>query len=119
MTIAIIVSFFDLRSDLRRLIAELSKTNKVILFVKPEHEALIKRHLSNEISYRLINEAKPTLRNFLTTRLFLLFKKLPKSKRNYYLMETFKAHGLTNSKTKKKSVIDYIFTKTHTTFYEL
>ena len=77
MTIAIIVYFFDLRSDLRRLIAELSKTNKVILFVKPEHEALIKRHLSNEISYRLINEAKPTLRNFLTTRLFLLCKKLP------------------------------------------
>lgn len=104
MTIAIIVSFFDLRSDLRRLIAELSKTNKVILFVKPEHESLINRHLSNEISYRLINEAKPTLGNFLTTRLFLLFKKLPKSKRNYYLMETFKAHGLTNSKTKKKAL---------------
>lgn len=104
MTIAIIVSFFDLRSDLRRLIAELSKTNKVILFVKPEHEELIKRHLSKETPYRLINEGKPTLRNFLITRLFLLFKKLPESKRNYYLMETFKAHGLINSKTKNKAL---------------
>lgn len=70
---------------------------------KKEHEQLVSRYLIPGMSYRLIDEYIPTKSNIALTRLFLLFKQLPKSKNNYYLSETYKAEALSDSKQQKKA----------------
>ncbi len=103
MTIGMMITFFDFRNDIRELIKSLCKHNKVVLFIKKEHEELIKPHLIPGLTYRLISEQKKTWKNYIADRLFLLLNKIPKSKQNYYLMEEFKLNNLQNPGQQNKA----------------
>ena len=45
MKIGFVVSFFDFRNDVRRVIAEVAKQHEVIIFGRPENRDEILRHL--------------------------------------------------------------------------
>ncbi len=91
MTTGFVVSFFDFRNDVRRVITEVSKINNVVIFGKPEHKNEILRHLPDGISFRLIDERANGFWNKLWVLLYVLLKEIPKSKENFYLMELLKA----------------------------
>ncbi len=91
MTVGFVVSFFDFRNDVRRVIAEVSKNHDVIIFGKPEHRDEILRHLPDGIAFRLIDERTEGMWNKLWVMLYVLFKKIPKSTENFFLMELYKA----------------------------
>lgn len=103
MTLGFMLTFFDFRNDVRALIKCLCQNHDVVIFIKKEHEQLVSKYLIPRMSYRIIDEYIPTKSNITLTRLFLLFKKLPKSKNNYYLSETYKAEALSDSKQQKKA----------------
>lgn len=91
MTIGFVVSFFDFRNDVRRVVAEVAKEHQVVIFGKPEHRDEILRHLPEGLAFRLIDERKNTRWNQLWLRLYVLLKRIPKSRQNFFLMEFFKA----------------------------
>ena len=91
MKTGFIISFFDFRADVRALIDSfLSAENQVVLFYRESEKQDIDRHPIPGIEYRLIEEENRTLRNRFLEYSFLLFKKLPVSRHNYFLMELFK-----------------------------
>lgn len=96
------LSFFDFRNDIRHIIKELSKFSTVIIYVRKEHEEIVKTHLPYQTEYRLIDERKGAFSKFLEI-LFFLFRKIPKTKMNYFLMEEFKIGNIENRKTRFKS----------------
>jgi hypothetical protein len=91
MTVGFIVSFFDFRNDVRRVIAEVAKQHQVVIFGKAEHQNDILRHLPEGLEFRLIDERKNTRWNALWLKLYVLLKRIPKSRENFFLMEFFKA----------------------------
>jgi hypothetical protein len=91
MTIGFVVSFFDFRNDVRRIIEETAKEHEVVIFGKSEHRDEILRHLPAGLTFRLIDERPNSLWNDIWVRLYILLKQIPKSSRNFYLMEFFKA----------------------------
>ena len=103
MTIGFVVSFFDFRNDVRKVIEILSSDNKVIVFYKPADEEKVLCHKLPNVEYRPILERNRKIRNVLAEQLFLYFKKLPKSRNNYFLMELFKLSNLNNQNTKRKA----------------
>lgn len=103
MTLGLMLTFFDFRNDVRALIKSLCLEHRVVVFIKREHEPLIQKYIIPGMSYRIINEYQKTTLNSLYGKLFLLFKKLPKSKSNYYLMEAFKAGGLVDEVQQRKA----------------
>lgn len=103
MKIGFIVSFFDFRNDVRRVIAEVSKKKQVVIFGKPEHRLEILQHLPEGIEFRLIDERKNSFWNKLWVKLFVLLKQIPKSKHNFYLMELFKASITTDPIVRAKN----------------
>jgi hypothetical protein len=105
MKIGFLVHFFDFRNDVRKYIEVLSNQgHEVILFCKEEDFNKIKEHNSrNEI--RIILDKKKSYLNFILERIFLIFKVLPKSKTNYFLMEYFKASGSSRKILKKALTI--------------
>ena len=99
MKTGIIVSFYDFRADVRSLIRELKDSgNQVVLFYRENEKKEIEINLIEEVEYRLIREENRTFRNRLLEIAFLIFKKLPASRHNYFLMELFK---ISNSKSGK------------------
>lgn len=104
MTLGFMLTFFDFRNDVRALIKCLCQNHEVVIFIKKEHEQLVSKYLIPGMSYRIIDEYIPSKSNIALTRFFLLFKKLPKSKNNYYLSETYKAEALSDSKQQKKAL---------------
>lgn len=96
------LSFFDFRNDIRQIIKELSKSNTVIIYVRKEHEEIVKTHLPIQTEYRLIEERNGTFSKF-SDILFFLFRKIPKTKMNYFLMEEFKTGNIENRKARFKS----------------
>jgi len=101
MKIGIIVSFFDFRADVRDLIKELqSMGHEVVLFARSGELASIQQQQMPGVVYREIREDISNWRNRLLEYAFLLFKKLPKSRHNYYLMELFKISNAPSSKAK-------------------
>lgn len=103
MAIGVMLTFFDFRNDIRKLISSISKKEKVVVFVRKEHEHLVSSYQSIDFTYRIIDEQHPSIINFLLTRCFLLFRKIPASRNNYYLMEAFKAEGLPDKKQSRKA----------------
>ena len=102
MTLGFVVSFFDFRNDVRKVIEILSSGNKVIVFYKPDDEEKILNHKISNVEYRPILEKRRSIKNIITEQLFLYFKKLPKSRNNYFLMEFFKISNLKNDKAIRK-----------------
>lgn len=91
MKIGFVVSFFDFRNDVRRVMAEVAKQHEVVIFGRPEHQEEILRHLPPGLEFRLIQEKKNSFWNNFWTKLYILFKRIPKSRHNFFLMELFKA----------------------------
>ena len=87
MTIGFVVSFFDFRNDVRKVIELLSIDHNVVVFYKLSDEEKVLNHKIFNVEYRPILEKKRSIRNIIAKQLFLYFKKLPKSRNNYYLME--------------------------------
>lgn len=58
MKIGFVVSFFDFRNDVRRVMAEVDKQHEVIIFGRPENRDEILRHLPKELEFRVIHERK-------------------------------------------------------------
>lgn len=103
MTIGFAVSFYDFRNDVRKVIEILSSDNKVIVFYKPADKEKVLNHKIPNVEYRPILEKNRKIRNVLAEQLFLYFKKLPKSRNNYFLMELLKLSNLKNENTKRKA----------------
>ncbi len=103
MTIGLMLTFFDFRNDVRALIKSICINHKVVVFVRKEHEQLIQKFMLPGMECRIIDEHLSTKKNMFFSRLFLLFKRLPKSVKNYYLMEAYKAVGLKDVHQKKKA----------------
>lgn len=103
MTIGFVVSFFDFRNDVRKVIEILSSDNKVIVFYKPADEEKVLNHKIPNVEYRPILEKNRKIRNVLAEQLFLYVKKLPKSRNNYFLMELFKLSNLKSKDAKRKA----------------
>lgn len=96
MKIGFVVSFFDFRNDVRRVIAEVAKQHQVVIFGKAEHQDDILRHLPDGLEFRLIEEKKNNLWNKIWIKLYILLKQIPKSRENFFLMEMFKAYHTTD-----------------------
>ncbi|GAB3170370.1 glycosyltransferase family protein [Telluribacter humicola] len=103
MKIGFVVSFFDFRNDVRRVITEVARQHQVVVFGKPQQAEAILRHLPEGVEFRFIEEQKPTVWNSLWERLYLLLKAIPRSRNNYFLMELFKASITTNPTQRKKA----------------
>ena len=103
MKIGFVVSFFDFRNDVRRVIAEVAKQHEVIIFGRPENRDEILRHLPEGLEFRLINEKKRSFWNTLWIKIYILFKRIPKSRHNFFLMELFKASLTSDPKILKKN----------------
>lgn len=88
------LTFFDFRNDVRKVIEAMCRKEEVVLFIRKEHEALIRTYTHLGFTYRIIQENTSHWRNRLAVIAFLLFRKLPASHQNYYLMEQFKAEAL-------------------------
>jgi len=102
MTVGFIVSFFDFRNDVRKVIEIISSDHKVVVFYKPSDEEKVLSHKINNVEYRPILDRNRTLLNRIKEQLFLYFKKLPKSRNNYFLMEFFKISNLKDDRAIRK-----------------
>src|SRR6185312_7586117 len=104
MTIGFVVSFFDFRNDVRKVIEIISLDHKVVVFYKPADEEKVLSHKIDNVEYRPILDRNRNVSNRIKAQLFLYFKKLPKSRNNYFLMEMFKISNLNNDKTIRKGM---------------
>lgn len=102
MTIGFVVSFFDFRNDVRKVVEIISLNHKVIVFYKPADEEKVLSHKLNNVGYRPILDRNRTRLNKIKQQLFLYFKKIPRSRHNYFLMEFFKISNLKGSKAIRK-----------------
>lgn len=114
------LTFFDFRNDVRALIKSICVHHKVVVFVKKEHEQLIQKFMIPGMECRIIDEQVSSKKNIFYARLFLLFKRLPKSVKNYYLMEAFKCVGLkdNNQRVKAKQLLKYQLIAPHFISYD-
>ena len=103
MKIAFVVSFFDFRNDVRRVIAEVARQHQVVVFGRSEQAESIQAHLPEGVEFRLIQERRGTLGNKIWEKLYLLFRKIPRSRANFFLMELFKASNQPDRATRAKA----------------
>lgn len=104
MKIGFAVSFFDFRNDVRKVIEIISLHHKVVVFYKPSDEEKVLSHKIDNVEYRPIFDRNRTFLNRIKEQLFLYFKKLPKSRNNYFLMELFKISNMKSLRAKRKAM---------------
>lgn len=104
MKIAFVVSFFDFRNDVRRVITEVARQHEVVVLGRPEQAESIQAHLPEGVEFRLIHERQGTLWNKIWERLYLLFRKIPRSRANFFLMELFKASNQPDARKRAKAL---------------
>lgn len=78
------------RQDNRDLVRYLSQRYRTVLFVRHRDFTQVRETLGQYAEVRGINEQKHSLRNRFLANLHSVGKILPKSRKNYYLMEHFK-----------------------------
>jgi len=89
--IGLIVSFFDFRADVRALAREfINSGHQVVIFYRKTEKIEIESNAIPGVEYRLIIDENRSFRNRLLEYAFMVFKRLPKSRHNYFLMELFK-----------------------------
>jgi hypothetical protein len=102
----VILSFYDFRADVRDLIKEIqSGGHQIVLFYRASEEQDILKYPIENLEYRKIDEELNGFRNSLLVYAFLLFKKLPASRHNYFLMELFK---ISNSSSEKARILNQL-----------
>ncbi len=104
MKIAFVVSFFDFRNDVRRVIAEVAARHEVVVLGKPQDTDTIGAHLPEGVEFRTIQEQKPNVWNKFWERAYLFFRKIPQSRTNFFLMEHFKASYSADAHTRDKAL---------------
>lgn len=104
MKIAFVVSFFDFRNDVRRVIEEVAQEHEVVVFGRSEQAESIQAHLPEGVEFRLIQERQGTLWNKVWEKLYLLFRKIPRSRANFFLMELFKASNQPDARQRAKAL---------------
>ena len=92
MKIAFVVSFFDFRNDVRRVILEVAKRHEVVVLGKPELAESMRSHLPAGVEFRIISERRATAWNYLWERAYLMLLRLPRSRANFFLVEVFRAN---------------------------
>lgn len=102
MKIAFVVSFFDFRNDVRRVMSIVSQQHDVVVLGRAEMREEILRHLPQGIEFREIKEKKVSFWNTLWLKLYVLLKRIPESRNNFYLMELFKASFVTDPAARAK-----------------
>lgn len=107
MKIGFVVSFFDFRNDVRTLIATASRSHEVVVYVKQKDVGLIQKHLLDSVTCRIISEKKRSISNTLWERIYFLFRSIPKSRSNFFLMEFFKLSLTTSTIQRKKNYLWY------------
>jgi hypothetical protein len=101
MKIGIIVSYFDFRADVRSLIKEFNDAgHQVVIFYRAAEKKEIESNVIGGTEYRLIADENRNLRNRLLEYAFLIFKKLPLSRHNYFLIELFKISNFPSAKAR-------------------
>ncbi len=88
---------------MRRLLIEIQNEANIVIFIKKEHEEIVKNRIPEGIEYRIIDERKNTLTNSYLEKVFLLCRKLPITRNNFFLMEAFKIGNLQNKKERKRA----------------
>lgn len=104
MKIGFIVSFFDFRNDVRRIITEAAREHHVIVFGLERDRESIMTHLPQAVDFRIIEEGESRLSNRIWKRLYLYLRKIPKSENNFFLMELFKASNAPGENRRKKAL---------------
>lgn len=89
--IGFFVSLIYFKDDVRRLIIDLSHHYDIVLFVLDVHEAS-EFQVPKDIEVRTIRQ-NPSMKDRLLKSMFSIFGKIPKSQKNYHLMEAFKAQA--------------------------
>ncbi|NJC26109.1 hypothetical protein [Neolewinella antarctica] len=103
MTLGFIVTFFDFRNDVRRVIRELDYEHEVILFCRQRDIDRVQNHIPDGVEIRVIKEEGSRLKDRLTRMRYRITRAIPKSTQNFYLMEAFKngrLRGLPSQKAK-------------------
>lgn len=110
MKIGFVVSFFDFRNDVRRVMAEVANQHEVVIFGHAQHEAKIRAHAPAGAEFRVIDEQQTSRWNAYWERLYLLFKRIPDSRNNFFLMELFKISNNpdANARTKGRQLLGLI-----------
>ena len=91
MKIGLVVHFFDFRNDVRILLSELiGLGHQVVVFHQAEDREAIQLHAPAGVEFREMREKSKSANNRIWEQLFFWLGKLPKSKRNFQLMELFK-----------------------------
>jgi hypothetical protein len=103
MTIGFVVSFFDFRNDVRHVVNILAQKHNLVIYGNAAQQDVIMKHLPGNVQFRPIIEEKRTLKNRLLEYAFMLIRKIPVSKHNYYLMEWFKAANIKSEELQKKA----------------
>lgn len=84
--IGIVAQYLTSRNDIREVIERLARQNEVFLFLRKNDNNIFIPGATN----RVITDRRKTITNEILTRLFYLFGKLPRSRNNYYITESFK-----------------------------
>jgi len=103
MTIGIITNFFEFRNDIRKVATLLAKNNRIVFYLKPQEAKQINTAAYPAFEFRVIDEHVASVTNRLKELMFLVFKKIPSSRNNYYLMELFKSSNLERRTDRRKS----------------
>lgn len=103
MTIGFVISFFDFRNDVRKLITIAAKSHDVVVFVQQKDFDLTQRYFLDSVVCRKVTEKKKSLSNFIWERVFFLLRRIPKSRSNFLLMEFFKLSLTTSVFQRRKN----------------
>jgi len=85
-TIGILINHYDARNDIRDLVAEISRSHRVVLLSREKNLA---HSLPAGVELRPLVSVQLNKRNFWS-KMFSWFGRLPKSRENYYINELFK-----------------------------
>ncbi len=91
--IGIVAQYLQSRNDIREVIARLGSAYEVFLYLRPADANV---HIPG-VTVREITDRRRTVKNQLLARTFYLFGRLPRSRNNYYITESFK---IENTKTR-------------------
>ena len=90
MTVGFVVTFFDFRNDVRRVVECVAQDHEVILFCQRKDREQVQTHAPAGTEIRLIKEEGHRFSDRLTRLKYRLRRAIPASTQNFYLMEAFK-----------------------------
>lgn len=99
-TIGLVPDHLEWRKDNRDLIRYWGKKYRLVLFVRYKNYHRFREVFGEYAEVRFIRETRKSFKNRLIANLHSVVKQIPRSRKNYYLMEHFKLYNF-NSLNKK------------------